>query len=630
MKTFVFDLEANGFLDVATAVHCGVFISLDGQEVHQFYPGSHEDYIKEMLSFMDSADCLIGHNVHGYDFPLLEKLFGYKYKNQKIDTVVMSRLFKPKRNVPWGCPVKNKPHSIETWGYRLGRYKPSYEDWSVFTPEMLHRCTEDTEIGRLVYLELMREKESYNWDNAVWLTGRLFEILGKQEQYGWKVDREWMDFCIHMCTHWIRKIDRVLAYRLPPISVCEEKKVKGELSYVKKPFLKSGQLNQHVLKYLDGDNCNIAGPFSRVSFRAVDPNSRAEAIDYLLSLGWIPSEWNTNDAGERTSPKLSKDDPFEGITDRVGKLFAKRMQVKHRRSNVEGLIKHIREDGRIPSVITNLAETGRATHSKIVNIPNAEAFFGKWMRKIFVADEGKILIGTDSAGCQNRMLAGRVGDPAFTDTLINGKKEDKTSIHFVNQKALKNIAGMDIGYGMCKNLNYGFMFGASDNKLGRMVGGDKDSGGQVRKALLSVSTGFADLVERLTGEWKSNAKVRNNKWGKVEYYDGWVTGLDGRPIFIDSEHKILVYVLQSDEAIMMAAAYVFLYDWLEQDGLEWGKDWAYVGWMHDEYTIEANPEHESRIRFLAEQAITTAGNYFNIQCPHEGESAVGINWYDIH
>ena len=62
--------------------------------------------------------------------------------------------------------------------------------------------------------------------------------------------------------------------------------------------------------------------------------------------------------------------------------------------------------------------------------------------------------GTDSAGCQNRMLAARVGDDNFTKILLEGKKEDKTSIHYVNQAAVRNIAGYDITYGNSKNLNY--------------------------------------------------------------------------------------------------------------------------------------------------------------------------------
>jgi len=425
------------------------------------------------------------------------------------------------------------------------------------------------------------------------------------------------------------------------ISICDEKKVKGVLGNVKKPFKKNGDYNANMEKwYLDTSSTSyeaidrqfdreVGNAFSRVSFRRVDPSSRIESIDYLLSVGWLPAEWNYNDDGEKTSPKLSYKDDFEGVQGREGKLFAKRMQIRHRKSSIEGYFRRLREDGRIPSRVTGLAETGRAKHADIVNIPNAESFFGKWMRKCFTCPDDKVLIGTDSAGCQNRMLAARVGDPTFTDTLIHGKKEEKTSIHFINQKAVRD-AGYEVAYGMMKNLNYAFMFGASDNKLGRMIGKSKDDGARIREAFLGVSTGFEDLLEMITTEWKSHARQRKNKWGGKEWYNGWITGLDGRPIFIDSEHKLLVYLLQSDEAIMMSAAYVFLYDWLTEEGYVWGEDWAYVNWNHDEYTLEVKPELVDRIRYLSEQAITVAGEYYNIACPHEGESQIGRNWYDIH
>lgn len=625
MNTYVFDLEADGFLDVATKVHCGVFLSLDGKETHKFYPGSHHNYIESMLEFMDKADCLIGHNIHGYDFPLLKKLHGYEFTNQKIDTVVWSRLFQPKRFVPFNCPVKNRPHSIETWGYRLGRYKPDHTDWTKFSEEMLVRCSEDVEIGLLVYKELYKESQEYEWGRATWLTGRLFEILGKQQAYGWLVDKPWMDKCIHQCSHWIDRIDRTLAPRLPVLAVCEETKVKGEYNYVKKPYKKDGNLNANIVRWLAGDTNNIGGMFSRVSFRPLDPNSRVEAIDYLLDLGWEPKEWNINkETKERTSPKLSKDDPFEGIVDRVGMLFAKRMQIKHRRSNVEGLIKHIRPDGRIPSVVSNLAETGRATHKKIVNIPNGDAFFGKWMRKIFIVEEGKVLVGTDSAGCQLRMLAARMGDKDYMDVIVDGDKDKGTDMHSVNMRAAK----LD-NRGQAKTFIYGFLFGAGDAKIGKIVKGGPAEGKRLKEEFLKGLPALGALLNKITEEWRKTAKTRKGKWG-IEYYNGWIVGLDGRPIFIDSEHKILVYLLQSDEAIMMAAAYVFLYDWCEAEGWVWGEDWAYVSWYHDEYTAEVRPEIVDRFRQLAEQAIATAGQYFQIACPHEGESKVGKDWYEIH
>jgi DNA polymerase I-like protein with 3'-5' exonuclease and polymerase domains len=631
---WIFDLEADGLLDTATQVWCGVFRNVDTGEVRKFY---NEDpyYLHHMLKFMDTCETLIGHNVLGYDFPLLEKLYGYKYKGNKIDTLVLSKLLNPKRPVPWSCPVKNRPHSVETWGYRVGRGKPEHNDWTQFSPEMLHRCTEDTEIQTLIYSALQEEMQEGDWKFASWLTNRLFDILGKQEAYGWKVDKEWMEYIIHMTTRWIDRIDRALKPHLPMVMEIQESKVKGEYKYVKTPFVKSGAYHSNTAKWLDAIGWDktqkpVGGPYSRVLFRPLDPSSRTEAIDYLLESGWEPKEWNTDkETGERTSPKLSKDDPFEGVEGREGKLLAKRVQIRHRRSSVEGLLKLVRPDGRIASRVSNLAETGRATHSGIVNIPNTNSFLGKWMRRIFISDDDKVLVSVDSDGCQNRMLAARVGDPAFTHTMLHGKKEDKTTLHYVNLHNLHE-AGYPVHYNMAKNINYAFMFGGSDNKLGKMVGGTKEDGAEVRKAMLKVSAGFANLVESLQAEWRKTAKKRPNKWGSVEYYDGWIRGLDGRPIKIDSEHKLLVYMLQSDEAIMMSLAYVFLYDWLEAEGYQWGEDWAYVCFYHDEYTIECKPELAERIKYLGEQAIVKAGEYLHIQCPHLGDGSIGKNWCEVH
>jgi hypothetical protein len=139
------------------------------------------------------------------------------------------------------------------------------------------------------------------------------------------------------------------------------------------------------------------------------------------------------------------------------------------------------------------------------------------------------------------------------------------------------------------------------------------------------------LIEELTAVWRSNAEKTVGKWGSVRYKNGWIPGLDGRPIYIESEHAILVYMLQSDEAIMMSAAYIMLYKRLIAKGYKWGVDWAYVCWYHDEYTIEARTDLAEDIAVMAEQAIVDAGKFFKLDhCPQVGEAEIGVNWYDIH
>jgi len=627
MKIMVGDLESDGLLDTATRVWCGVFKDLTTKEVIKFRP--HQ--IPQMLDFLDTLDVLIMHNGIGFDWPLLEKLYGYTYKGKKVDTLVMSRLFNPKRSVPFICPDKSiGPHSVEAWGYRVGRGKPEHEDWSQFSEEMLHRCSEDVEIQCLIFNELEKEFNSGDWKDALKLTQKLFTYLHKQAEYGWLVDKDHMLSCISLLDHWIERINKALSKHLPLVVEIQETKERGEYKYIKKPFLKSGDYSESVKTWYDAGVDPVAvvvgGPFTRISFRKVDLDSIKETKEFLLDSGWEPAVWNTNDEGERTSPKLDKDDPFEGITGGVGRLVAKRVQCKQRRSIIEGLIGIIRPDGRIASKVNTLAVTGRATHRGIVNIPKASSFFGKQMRKIFTSREGYVLVGTDSDSCQLRMLAGRMNNPVYTDALCNGDKKLGTDNHSLTAK-IGELESRDIA----KNVMYCLLFGGGDAKLAKTAKKPVGSGPDLRDRLYRGLDGLGDLMDRLTKEWRSSAKKKyNGKFNRMEYYNGYITGLDGRPILVPSEHQILVYLLQSDEAIMMSAAYCRFHMLMEKDGYVYGEDYGTVCFYHDEFTVECKIHLADIVAQHSEQAIAWAGRFFNISCPHIGDAKIGKNWYAIH
>lgn len=624
MRMVFGDLEANGLLNTVTKTHCGVFRE-KGKEALKFGPND----IKSMLAYLDTVDVLVMHNGLGYDLPLLEKLYGYVFKGRVVDTLIMSRLLKPKRLVPFNCPNKKAgPHSIESWGWRVGRGKPEHNDWEVFSPEMLHRCSEDVEILILVYDALMEEAKGKGWRNAFLLTFELFKNLQKQEQYGWLVDTSHMLRCIHQLERWIDRIDRSIHKHLPTVLEIEETKSKGEYGYIKKPFLKSGKYSESVCNWysnncIDERSVHVVGSFSRINFRKTNLNSGDETKSFLLELGWEPKEWNTNDNGERTSPKLNKDDPFEGINGALGRLVAKRVQCRQRKGIIEGLLEIVRSDGSIASSVANLAETGRATHRGIVNIPGAKSFYGKQMRQIFVARPGMVIVGTDSDSCQIRMLAARMKDPAYTEAILNGKKEDGTDLHSVNMRA----AGLKTR-DQAKSFFYAFLFGAGDEKITKLTG---KNGGALKREFLAGLPALGALIEKLKEEWRKNAKKRfNPKFNRMEYYDGWVEGLDGRPIYIASEHAILVYVLQSDEAIMMTKAYNLANQRLLDAGLEYGKDFGFLTWMHDEYQVECLEKWKFVVKEICETSISDAAKFYNIDCPHIGSSDFGYNWAETH
>lgn len=625
MKVRVWDSEANGLLDTVTKAHCAVFTSLDGKEVDKFGP----DQIQDWLRFMDSCDVLIGHNIIGYDFPMLKKVYGYVYKGKQVDTLIMSRLLRPDRILPPNATNRRAgPHSIYAWGVRVGVDKPEHDDWENFSPAMMHRCTEDAEINRLVYHKLMEEAASSggSWRNAFLLSFKLFENLEDQAQYGWLVDKELMYANIEKLDAIIKEIDDEVIPQLPLVVDILETKKNGEYNYVRKPFLKSGKPSGSTETHYGHDaSAIVCGPFSRIGFRPVDLGSRNELVAFLLKEGWEPKDWNYNDDGERSSPKLSKDDPFEGVEGDVGKLVAKRVQARHRRSLIEGLLELVRPDGRIASAIAGIASTGRMQHRNIVNIPAAKSFFGRELRSMFTCAEGKVLVSTDSDGNQLRQLAGRMGDDAYIEALCNGDKDKGTDLHSINMRA----AGLP-DRDLAKTFIYGFLFGAGDAKIGKIIKGNAARGRELKEQFLAGLPALGSLIERLQSEWRQNAKRRwNAKWNRWEYYDGWVTGLDGRPIYVASEHAILVYLLQSDEAIQMSCAYNIAISRLKRKYV-WGKQVNVVCFYHDEFTFECDEDIAEDVKSITEEAIAYAGRFYKIKCPHVGNGKIGKTWYEVH
>lgn len=627
MRINVFDTEANNLYPAVDKIWCGCFTNLDGTEKHSFGP----DQMQEMMAYMDTCDVLIGHNVIGYDFPMMKKVLGYEYKGKVVDTLIMSRILDPNRRLPPNAENRQAgPHSIYAWGVRVGVEKPEHEEWERYSEAMLHRCTEDTEINRLVYHALLKEAAGAKWMDAFKLSFKLFQLLQEQEDYGWMVDQDLMRKHVATLDNMIEEIDKQLEPILPFVVEVNETKKAGEYGYVKKPYLKSGKPSESLCTWYDSsglphDCAVVSGQFSRISFRKVDVNSRNESVQFLLDSGWEPKEWNTNDEGQRTSPKLSKDDPFEGVEGEAGKLLAKRMQCRHRRSLIEGLLQLVRPDGRIASAVNSIAATGRATHRNIVNIPAAKSFFGKECREVFIAAPGKVLVSTDSDQNQLRQLSARMGDEKYQEALVNGRKEDGTDVHTFAQR----MAELDTR-DQAKTFQYGVLFGAGDAKTGKIVGGGADRGKKLKEKFFNNVPGLPRLLDALGKEWKKTAKKRfNAKFNRIEYYDGTITGLDGRPIRVPYEHQLLVYLLQSDEAIQMAAAYIWTCEKLKKK-YKWGHQVHVVCWYHDEYTFECDPDIAEDVKQISERGIAWAGEYFKIGCPHVGSGKIGHNWYEVH
>ena len=141
----IFDIEGDGLFP--SVLWCGVTLDYKTKEIRQY--SDHDDSLPSMEEFikaLQATDILIGHNIIRWDILHLERLYNISLSDKKvIDTLILSRLNNLSR------PATRGKHGLDPWGEYVGVSKPPVEDWTQWSPHMIHRCTEDVKINEKVY-----------------------------------------------------------------------------------------------------------------------------------------------------------------------------------------------------------------------------------------------------------------------------------------------------------------------------------------------------------------------------------------------------------------------------------------------------------------------------------------------
>src|SRR5690554_5733725 len=166
----VFDTEATGLDVERDKVHCLVAYDLDAKRFYEFTPND----LHKLPKFFEKVTLAIAHNGLCYDFPILRNNLGVEYKGKIEDTLIWSRLLNPDRG----------GHGVEWWGKQFGLHKPEHEDWSRFTPAMLHRCREDVKIQVRIWQQIEKEREGWDWSLAYRIEVGAALAAAEQEKIG--------------------------------------------------------------------------------------------------------------------------------------------------------------------------------------------------------------------------------------------------------------------------------------------------------------------------------------------------------------------------------------------------------------------------------------------------------------
>jgi len=573
----VFDIETDDLK--ATKVWCIVAQDVDTNEIFKFPPNKLDDGVK----LLQSADRLIGHNIIGFDVPMIKKFFDVDLTDRELlDTLVLSRLFNPTRE---------GGHSLEKWGYKLGFNKIEFEDYQNYSSDMLNYCVRDVQLNTLVLKELKKEAKGFSKE-SVCLEHDIADIMKRQEKDGFKFHEINANLLLAELRQEMQSIEDEVHETFQPKWV-DDKLV---TPYIRK----DGVLSKRGLTDEEYERCLNSSdyrPFMRQTLQEFNLGSRKQIGEYLTDFGWKPDRFTP------TGQPIVDEKTLSEITHiHEANLIAKFLLLQKRIAQIESWLESLQEDGRVHGfVIPNGAITGRMTHRNpnLAQVPSSSSPYGKECRSCWIVEEGNKLVGIDASGLELRMLAHYMDDKEFINEIING------DIHTANQKLAK-LKSRD----KAKTFIYALMYGAGDEKLGKVVGGNTSDGKRARQYFFDNKPEFKSLRDRVQ---RAAAKK-------------YLKGIDGRKLYIRNNHAALNTLLQGAGAIVMKKALSLLDNKLKLNTI----DYKFVANIHDEWQVEVRESQADFVGLRAVEAITEAGEHFNLRCPLDGEYKIGDNWSETH
>ena len=480
MRHLVIDLETNMAHDT---IWCAVTEDVETGEVI-----THTNPSK-LKSMVETYDYIIGHNIIGFDAPVVRSVWGVSIHRKKVlDTLVMSRLLNPQLE---------GGHSLKNWGKKLALEGLAEEGKGDFTDydgglcdEMIDYCIQDVKLTTILFNYLNKGFEEWKdkGEQALQLEHEVAIEITRQERNGFNLD--------------MPKAQMLLATVIDKMGRIEQ-----ELQQVFKPIT-TKRVSEKTGKALK-DKVTV-----------FNVGSRKQIAERLESLGWKPKKFTDFGSVIVDETVLSE------LTFPEAKLIAEYLLLQKRNGLISSWIKFTADDGKVHGrCISNGAVTGRMTHHSpnLGQVPSTGSAYGKECRELFIPDSGHVLVGADLSGIELRCLAHYMQDDDYTREILEG------DIHTKNQKS----AGLETR-SQAKTFIYATLYGAGAAKIGSIVNGSAKDG----KKLLDNFYKNTPLLAKLSEKVQRLASK------------GYIPALDGRRIMIRSEHAALNSLLQSCGAVI--------------------------------------------------------------------------------
>ena len=462
MKVCVLDIEGNGLGELvldskgkpyteATRVLCAATKVNDEEPILWL-----EHQMKDLVKYLSEMPVIIGHNIWGYDFPVMRRLYGMARPKCIVDTLVISKLMYPDIN---NHPIGD--NSLESWGKHLKFPKMDYTGgWQQYSDEMGTYCLQDARLGMAIYQAqksfITKNKELVRFESSV------SEVLMEQVEHGFNYDRDAGD-------------------RLYQTLMLEKLGIEDEMRQIFPDRI----IIRHSEK---------TGKRLKDKIETFNPGSRQQIAARLTEkYGWEPP------LTDKGNPKVD-----EAVLATLEYPEAKKLTEYFNTVKLMGMVEdwntraNSSRDTRIHGNINAQgAATGRCTHSQ----PNIAQVSGDHRaRELWVADPGDVVVGADLSGLELRMLAhfmAKYDNGEYAKVLLTG------DIHTHNQHA----AGLS-SRSLAKSFIYAYLYGAGDKKIALVCDCSVSDARKLRERFQKEIPALAKVQDAVRFETVKTGKVR--------------------------------------------------------------------------------------------------------------------------